>query len=949
MPDYRKLLEPYVAGNEGSDGEQRIRCPLPDHGDGEASASVNWQKQVWHCMGCGGGGSLRALAREMPKGSAPPGTDELAAKRRQKAGVTEPQPPEIISETKQDRYRRYLHNHPELLAYLTEKRGLTLLTISSFEIGYDEMRRRYTLPVRTLDGKLVNWRRYRQDGKPKMKNAFGHGSPPRLYPEENLQYDTVVVCEGEWDALLLSQHGFPAVTGTHGASTWEPEWSKQLAGKDVSVVYDCDQEGRTGAKKAARSLVKKARSVRIVRLGLEEEHGDVTDWFRDHAGTAEGFSRLLDGAENVQAQGDGSTGDDSGQQGAEHSGVATPVPVAVVGSMDSSTNGKPLAMTVTITGKRNPTYSVPHKVETSCTLDAGPKCKTCPMMLDHEGDYTLVIDPGDIRTVAKFIDANEARTDRMLREAVGVPPKCSRFETREVDNQSVEELFVTGSIDKRTSETEADYTQRRIYNVGGWDTKTNMPALVTGTTTPNPKDRRNEFFSWRLDESVTSIDKVEVTRDMVERLKLFRPKRGQAPIAKAREIATALADNVTGIVGRERLHMAMDLVYHSVLHFPLDGKVITRGWLEFLVVGDTRTGKSETAQHLAEHYGLGHVIGCEGSTFAGLVGAVKQIGDAWTITWGEITINDRRLVVLDEVSGLSQDIIGQLSDIRSRGMAQLTKAESQQTRARCRMIWISNPRRSQYNDTKYDGIDVIEDLIGTPEDIARFDFAMSVSMRDVDTSLINNPHRDKVPNPYTSELCKELVLWAWSRKSDDVVWQKDAYESIYKAAEWMGGKYVDQPPLIQRTNVREKLARLAVALAARTFSSDSTGTKLIVKLEHVRDAMRFLDELYGYENFGYRRISDRALANARKARRNKKVIKEWLLGEGRQRLLEFLLDRRGSFRSQDLEEMANMQRDEVAYSLTRLTDAKMISKNKSQIVVEPTLHELLREIEKERK
>lgn len=393
--------------------------------------------------------------------------------------------------------------------------------------------------------------------------------------------------------------------------------------------------------------------------------------------------------------------------------------------------------------------------------------------------------------------------------------------------------------------------------------------------------------------------------------------------------------------------MAMDLVYHSLLHFPLDGKVITRGWLEFLVVGDTRTGKSETAHHLAEHYGLGHVIGCEGSTFAGLVGAVKQIGDAWTITWGEITINDRRLVVLDEVSGLSQDIIGQLSDIRSRGMAQLTKAESQQTRARCRMIWISNPRRSQYNDTKYDGVDVIDDLIGTPEDVARFDFAMSVSMKDVSSTLINSPTKEKVPHVYTGELCKELVLWAWSRKSEDVLWDDDAYESVYKAAEYMGQRYVDTPPLIQRTNVREKIARLAVALAARTFSSDRTGTKLIVKLEHVRDAMRFLDELYSYENFGYRRISDRTISNQKIAKRNRSKVKAWL--KEHPRLLEFLIDRRGSFRAQDLEEMANMDRDEVNYNLTRLTDAKMVTKNKSQIIVEPTLHELLREIEKERK
>lgn len=939
MADFRKLLEDHVAGYEASDGEQRLRCPLPSHEDSEASASVNWKKNVWHCMGCGEGGPLAKLRSRMRDTNGHSNVVDINTKRNTtKAAAKGDDTPEPLTEAKVLRYVKFLQKSPKLLGYLTEERGLTLATIDAFQVGYDEQRHRYVLPVRDADGRLVNFRRYDNQSSPKMKNAFGHGTPPRLYPEENLAFDRVVVCEGEWDALLTTQHGFPAVTGTHGAGTWRKEWSKQLEGKDVYVCYDNDQEGRTGAKRAARALRSSARSVYIVRLPVEEDGGDLTDWFHSYESHSGSFQQLLQDVPVESSEADAPK---------DHVGKPTPVPVAVIGSMDSGTNGKPLSMNVTITGKRNPTYSVPYKVHLSCTLDAGPKCKLCPMNVDHEGDVDAVIPHDDIRAISRFIDANEGKTLTMLREHIGAPPRCSRFTADEIENQTVEELFVTGSVDKRTSEDEADYTQRRVYNVNGFDTKTNMPAIVVGTTIPNPKDRRNEFFGWELQESVTSIDKVEVTKEMVERLKAFRPHGKQTPMQKCREIATDLADNVTGIVGRERLHMAMDLVWHSLLHFPLDGKVITRGWLEFLVVGDTRTGKSETAQHLAEHYGLGHVIGCEGSTFAGLVGAVKQIGDAWTITWGEITINDRRLVVLDEVSGLSQDIIGQLSDIRSRGMAQLTKAESQQTRARCRMVWISNPRKGKYMDEKkFDGIDVIEDLIGNPEDIARFDFAMSVSMKDVDSKVINSPKKSKVPHVFTSELCRELILWAWSRKSEDVVWQEDAYEAVYRAAEWLGTRYVDTPPLIQRTNVREKIARIAVAIAARTFSSDTTGQKLVVRLAHVKDATNFLDELYSYENFGYRRLSDRTLANQKKARKNRSRIKVWLRDQTR--LTEFLLDRRGSFRSQDLEEMAHMDREEVAYCLSKLSDAKMISKSKSQIVLEPTLHELLRQIEKER-
>lgn len=906
-------------------------------------------------MGCDGGGSVAALLRQLDRNtevetekaeydpfedihdelltSADATVIDMASKRRTKQGSYV----EDITEGKVVQYIKDLASNPEFLEYLTGKRGLNEDTIKAYEVGYDITRDRYALPVRDENGALVNFRRYLPNaaGHEKMKNAAGHGSPARLYPYATLSSEAIVVCEGEWDALLTNQMGFPAITGTHGVSTWRSQWSKLFKGKHVAIVFDCDKEGRVNARKVARSLSHHAASVRIVDLPLDKDHADLTDYWQEGHSAAE-FRALLKAAPKAT--------EDPSEPAAEPESAMV-VPVQVVGSMDSSTNGKTLHMQVTITGKKNPTYSVPHRAKLMCTLDAGPKCKLCPMNTEHEGDVTVTIQPKNVGVISKFIDANEAAVTEVLRKHIGAA-KCNRFERKELENQSVEEIFVTGSIDTRHNHEEADYTQRRIYNVGNFDTKTNTTATVVGTTFPNPKDRRNEFFAWSLEPAITSIDKFIVNEEVRDRLQVFQPKQGQTPIDKCREIAKDLSDNVTGILGRERLHMCMDLTYHSVLHFPLDGKIISRGWLEFLVVGDTRTGKSETAIHLSHHYGLGHVVGCEGATFAGLVGAVKQVADAWTVHWGEITINDRRLVVLDEASGLSTDIIGQMSDIRSRGVAQLTKAETQQTRARCRMIWISNPRKGKFVDEKkFEGIDIIEDLIGNPEDIARFDFAMSVSMRDVPNEKINSPNRSKVKHVYTEELCRELILWAWSRKPEQVEWKDDAYASVYKLAEWMGKRYVDHPPLIQRTNVREKIARMAVALAARTFSTDASGEYVIVTKAHVEGAVRFLDEIYSYDNFGYKRLSQRITRNRKIARKNRKHIKEWL--KENRRLMDFLIDRRGSFRAPDLEEMAHMGRDEVNNCLSKLTEAKMISKSKSQIVMEPELHDLLREIEAE--
>lgn len=943
---FERLNAFIVSSEPNSDGEWRAYCPLHEK-PGQSStpsATINFDKGVYHCnAGCGGGG-IRGLIQAMDRGdhedvgeaSYNPFVDDedkivsLDNARAKKNGEQRA----MLSEGLVKGWHKTLMASADELETLIKKRGLTKETIIEYQLGYEIRTGRYTIPIRDEHGMLVNVRRYKPDAdkQQKMDNLRGHGSPPRLYPIHVLKDATdVLVVEGELDALICIQNGVPAVSGTGGALRWT--WGREFAGKNVYVSYDNDKEGRVGAKKVARTTAPHAASVHILEpLIPDKEKSDVTDWF-------------LAGGTASQLRDQMATTTDISTAAPTEAVAAEPVPVQVIGSMDSATNGKPLSMAVTITGKKNPTYSVPAKALLECTMDAGPKCKVCPMALEWEGEHEVTIAPNDIVTISRFIDAGEDRRTDLLRKHVGAI-KCNRFTAEIQEAMTVEEIFVTGSVDRRSVDGH-DYTQRRVYNVTtkGGDTPTNTTANVVGTTWPSPKDARNEFFSWELAEATTSIDTFKVTPELVKRLSVFRPKEGQSPIGKCMEIATDLSSNVTKIIGRERLHIAMDLVWHSVMHFELDGKVISRGWLEFIVVGDTRTGKSETAIRLADHYGLGHVIGCEGATFAGLVGAVKQVGDAWTVQWGEITINDRRLVVLDEASGLSQDIIGQLSDIRSRGIAQLTKVESQETRARCRMIWISNPRKGKFVDEKrIDGIDVLEELIGNPEDIARFDFAMSVRMDDVPSEKINRPDREHVPHVYTSDLCRDLVLWAWSRKPEHVEWKPDAYNAVYTGAEWLGKRYVDHPPLIQRTNVREKIARLAVALAARTFSTDETGERLVVEYVHVKDATEFLDKLYRYDNFGYHRLSKRISRNRSIARKNRERIRKWL--KENPRLLEFLLDRRGSFRAQDLEEMAYMERDEVGHCLSTLSDAKMISKDKSQIIIEPELHRLLKEMDK---
>jgi hypothetical protein len=237
------------------------------------------------------------------------------------------------------------------------------------------------------------------------------------------------------------------------------------------------------------------------------------------------------------------------------------------------------------------------------------------------------------------------------------------------------------------------------------------------------------------------------------------------------------------------------------------------------------------------------------------------------------------------------------------------------------------------------GVDAIRPLIGNAEDIARFDLAMALTLADVPAEDINKP-TGQGELQYTSEACHALLMWVWTRQVEDIVFQEETEQRIFSLANEMGKLYIEDPPLIQAANVRIKIARVAAALAARTFSTDDKGERLIVKREHAEDAARFINLLYGMKTFGYRDRSRERLNDQREAEDNKERIKEYLKGRP---LLAKHLRSAGKFRRQDLEELLNTGRDEANAIINTLFEARMVRRVLGDIYVEPTLHALLRE------
>lgn len=322
--------------------------------------------------------------------------------------------------------------------------------------------------------------------------------------------------------------------------------------------------------------------------------------------------------------------------------------------------------------------------------------------------------------------------------------------------------------------------------------------------------------------------------------------------------------NVTKIYRRRDLLTALDLVVHSVLQFRFQGDVVRKGWVEGLIIGDTRCGKSESVGRMVNHYRVGELVTGENATFAGLIGGMQQTQKTWSITWGKFPLNDRRFLVIDELSGLPQEAISRMSGVRSSGVAEIIKIQTERTPARVRTLWMSNPRGKRPIAAFNSGIEAIQDLIGQPEDIARFDFALTVATGEVPLSVINAAEHPRTAHVYTSQACNRLIYWAWSRKPDQIVFAPGAEAECLSQATRLSQRYV--PPLVEGAEQRIKIARLAVAAAARVYSTDETGELVVVKPEHVQFVAEYLDTIYSKPSMAFdvhsrAKLADREIAD----------------------------------------------------------------------------------------
>lgn len=923
--------------------ERRIRCPF--HDDHTPSANVNTETGLWVCHTCDKGGSpidflmdkgldfkaalaevgrlagLEAPSRNGHRSNGAAGTPSPAAPLSKTKGK--------LTEANVKAWHEAALRNPDLMRWFHEKRGFTDETVAWWQLGWDGQR--VTIPVRDGSGDLVNVRRYLRDAtgeQGKMLSLMSGSGPDtttRLFPGEALPSDVLLV-EGEWDAMLARQHGFAnAFTVTSGAGVWNPTLTPLFTGTTVTIAYDNDEAGMKGTVKVARILSSAGVNVRVVRIPNLPLKGDITDFFVEQQRSPDELRSIIaDGTPFIVTP----------DAAAEADAVVVPLHKA----SESAFRGVRQELPVLLSGKAMTPYTIPFRFTVRCDMSNKRFCGICPMLeVNGEREVTLSASEPAALSLVDVTSKEQLSALKVLAKAI---PQCNRPQIEVHESVNVEELRLIPELDTKSEDGgDTEYVGRTGYFMGH-GLLPNRGYRMRGYAHPHPKSQATVHLLSEAEPAQDNISAFAMTPDL--RMALTGMFNEDDPTDTFAAVYADFADTVHRIRDRIDMQIAYDLVWHSVIAFYFNGAFVRRGWTETMVIGDSGQGKSEMATNLLRHYGLGERVQGEQASAAGLLGGLEKMGDTWILSWGRVPLNDKRLLIIDEAQGLHTSQIEGMSDVRASGVAEITKIRTERTNARCRLIWLANPisglTLSQHNQ----GVLAIKELFKKPEDIRRLDFALTVASGDVDFARsINVRHAAADAPRFTSELSRALILWAWSRRPDQVVFDADATDLILSAATTMGRRYHASIPLVEPSDQRLKLARLAVATAARRFSTDD-GEVLRVQIADVRFVIAYLDRIYGARSMAYTEYSDQMRKGEslddEETAGIRSVIDAW---PNRERALDFFRQT-VVFKKSELVDVVGWEDSEAKLGLRTLASYRLIRPTREGFRKTPSFISLLR-------
>lgn len=621
--------------------------------------------------------------------------------------------------------------------------------------------------------------------------------------------------------------------------------------------------------------------------------------------------------------------------------------------------GKKVAFNALVSGKLDTPYIVPKKVRFSCSHESS--CDKECSMKDYSGLMEKEFHENE-RFLIEACNQNDQNLKGIMRHHSRAA--CNKVYCEVLEYINVSELLVVPMADRVTTVPTAkgskekakeidnsgnEYVTRKVYGIGN-EILDNNYYRIEGYVYSHPKNAMATVLSQSHTPLEDNVSQFKLSQEIVDSFKVFQKASGETIDNRLDVIINDIVNNVTRVYQRFEPHLAILMTYHSCLNYYFQDQLEKRGWLETILVGDSSTAKTLMTANLMEFIGVGNMASGEGSSRTGLIYRLEQMGERWFLTWGRYPLSDRKLLAIDEFGELPIEDFGKITEARTTGVLKVDRAKNAETNARVRLLLLTNPTGGHKTLSEYThGIESLKSLFASPADIRRLDLAIMLQSGDVPKSILNKEYVAPEVQLISAEVLRNSVLWAWSRKAEDIEITKESMRAILKSSDMLSEKYgyAQDIPILEPGDLRKKLARLSISLAMLVHSTDETHEHVIVLPEHVAEVVEFLELIYDNRNsrldlYAQKAREESELSDSERALICKK-LNDIDFGDNAavsDEILE-LFRKNEILKPNEVIEMLGFERGQVIARLAILTQHNMITRTKNGLRKLPKFIEYL--------
>lgn len=809
-------------------GENTVSCPF--HSEKTPSMQINTLQKIYHCFGCGAHGTendfinqyygvgkdqTSAFKEILFKSDSFNDYENFARRGEQyKSNYTYL---ELIRMGISEKLLDQLQVGCEVTSELDEDTG-------TLNIHPDEYSSRLVFPIIFHD-RVIDLRAYTMNKEVRPKTTSKPGAPAGLVLPFHLWADDMsptIVCEGEKDMLVARMHGYNAISigGCNNSPIRMLEFFKD---RKVFIVYDNDSPGRSGAQKLANTLFAVTKHVYIADIGkyVKEEKEDITDFFVKYKLTNDDFDQMLHDAKIFDSY-------------AQERFIKDSYPEVSLNEASTVYLGKTVRSNIQVMATYEDQYSVPgYAVFTKENVGGKEEYNR-----RRKGDVEYwSLQKSNFDDILVLTDNNlkKGQIHDNLKTLIG----WGNEEYVHVASSMPKTIFKACVADCTESIVVKDVKRTEFTCYTDTKLEAGKNYQIIYKVVPHPyKGQQQVLIVLEVKESGDVVTSFEVTADTIKDLQEFQKYGFKELVEKQKSYVKFNVDS--------RLLEFIDLWYHTPKEFNFGYMSNLKGYLDGLIVTESRVGKSSTAQALSKVYGLGAIASLAGSsaTPAGLIGGSTKVGTSSQIRPGLIPRNHNRAIIFEELAKAKYTLIPELTDIRSSGMVRINRTSGDLTLpASVRMLFLTNPKTEDENTVRPimaypNGIEIIRPLIGAVEDIARFDFIYILGDVPQEIDPLWTP-----PEGFTEKQLQTRIRWIWSRKCEQIQISPEIQKYIVEKSKAFNDAYGCSVKIFS-TETWKKLARLSIAIAGYMVSTDMKFQNIIVQKRHVDIACVLIKSIY---------------------------------------------------------------------------------------------------------